>query len=55
MLQGATTFSGFSVSDIDTARQFYETTLGCEVIATDMGLDLRLPGMWLRMMRHRTL
>lgn len=36
-------FSGFSVDDIDAAREFYGTTLGFDVGAGPMGfLDLRL-------------
>lgn len=36
-------FSGFSVDDIDAAREFYGDTLGLEVKANPMGfLDLRL-------------
>ncbi|WP_374461083.1 VOC family protein [Microbacterium sp.] len=37
-------FSGFSVDDIDAARDFYGTTLGLDVEVDAMGfLDLRLP------------
>jgi len=37
-------FSGFSVDDIDAAREFYGTTLGLDVEVDAMGfLDLRLP------------
>ncbi|OIJ34545.1 VOC family protein [Microbacterium sp. LCT-H2] len=37
-------FSGFSVDDIDAAREFYGTTLGLDVEVNAMGfLDLRLP------------
>ena len=37
-------FSGFSVDDIDAAREFYGTTLGFDVEVNPMGfLDLRLP------------
>lgn len=37
-------FSGFSVDDIDAAREFYGTTLGLDVQDNPMGfLDLRLP------------
>lgn len=37
-------FSGFSVDDIDAAREFYGSTLGLEVSDNPMGfLDLRLP------------
>lgn len=37
-------FSGFSVNDIDAAKEFYGTTLGLDVEANPMGfLDLKLP------------
>lgn len=37
-------FSGFSVDDIDAARDFYGSTLGLDVEMNPMGfLDLRLP------------
>lgn len=37
-------FSGFSVDDIDAAKEFYATTLGLDVEVNAMGfLDLRLP------------
>ncbi|WAA66502.1 VOC family protein [Microbacterium oxydans] len=37
-------FSGFSVDDIDAAKEFYGTTLGLDVGVNAMGfLDLRLP------------
>jgi catechol 2,3-dioxygenase-like lactoylglutathione lyase family enzyme len=37
-------FSGFSVDDIDAAKEFYGATLGLEVSTNAMGfLDLRLP------------
>jgi catechol 2,3-dioxygenase-like lactoylglutathione lyase family enzyme len=37
-------FSGFSVDDIDEAREFYGTTLGLHVETNPMGfLDIRLP------------
>ncbi|MFS0853216.1 VOC family protein [Microbacterium sp. 179-I 3D4 NHS] len=37
-------FSGFSVDDIDAAKQFYGETLGLDVRTDAMGfLDLRLP------------
>jgi len=36
-------FSGFSVDDIDAAREFYGNTLGLDVSDNPMGfLDLRL-------------
>ncbi|GAA4930799.1 hypothetical protein [Mucilaginibacter defluvii] len=38
-------FSGFSVNDIEKAKQFYGTTLGLEVKLNEMGvLDIPLPG-----------
>lgn len=38
-------FSGFSVDDIDAAREFYGVTLGLDVSDNPMGfLDLRLTG-----------
>ncbi|WP_149084226.1 MULTISPECIES: VOC family protein [Microbacterium] len=37
-------FSGFSVDDIDAAKEFYGTTLGLDVEVNAMGfLELRLP------------
>lgn len=37
-------FSGFSVDDIDAAKEFYGTTLGLDVEVNAMGfLDLKLP------------
>lgn len=37
-------FSGFSVADIDAAKEFYGTTLGLDVEVNAMGfLDLKLP------------
>jgi catechol 2,3-dioxygenase-like lactoylglutathione lyase family enzyme len=39
-----TTFSSFSVDDLDRAQAFYEKTLGLPVNRTEMGLDLKLPG-----------
>ncbi|PJI84860.1 VOC family protein [Luteimicrobium subarcticum] len=41
----ATAFSGFSVDDLDAARDFYAGTLGLDVEETPgMGLWLRIPG-----------
>ncbi|WP_150306436.1 VOC family protein [Planctomonas psychrotolerans] len=43
MFTTARAFSGFSVDDIDTARSFYEGTLGIRVTENSMGfLDLHL-------------
>lgn len=37
-------FSGFSVDDIDAAKEFYGSTLGLDVQVNEMGfLDLQLP------------
>lgn len=45
MFKPTSAFSGFSVNDIEKARQFYGTTLGLEVTLNEMGvLDLKLPG-----------
>lgn len=38
------TFSGFSVSDIKKAREFYIDTLGLKLADDKMGLDIELPG-----------
>jgi catechol 2,3-dioxygenase-like lactoylglutathione lyase family enzyme len=37
-------FSGFSVSDLAQARQFYSETLGLEVVADGVGARIELPG-----------
>lgn len=44
MLTALTSFSGFSVDDIDKARQFYVETLAFKLHDDSMGLDLELPG-----------
>ncbi|MCD8741164.1 VOC family protein [Mucilaginibacter roseus] len=45
MFKPTSAFSGFSVNDIEKARQFYGTTLGLEVKLNEMGvLDIKLPG-----------
>ncbi len=38
------TFSGFSVSNIQDAKDFYISTLGLDLVSEAMGLDIRLPG-----------
>jgi catechol 2,3-dioxygenase-like lactoylglutathione lyase family enzyme len=44
-MQGAfTTFSGFSVDNINKARAFYVETLGLTLKDDSMGLELELPG-----------
>jgi catechol 2,3-dioxygenase-like lactoylglutathione lyase family enzyme len=37
-------FSGFSVSDLARATQFYSQTLGLEVVADGVGARIELPG-----------
>lgn len=44
MQDAVTTFSGFSVSNIDAARIFYVETLGLKLKDDSMGLALELPG-----------
>jgi catechol 2,3-dioxygenase-like lactoylglutathione lyase family enzyme len=44
MLQVQTTFSGFSVDDIEAAKQFYSKVLGCELQDETGGVRLTLPG-----------
>jgi catechol 2,3-dioxygenase-like lactoylglutathione lyase family enzyme len=44
MLTTTDAFSGFSVNDTDAALAFYRDTLGLEVTANEMGLDLRVGG-----------
>lgn len=44
MFKAAAAFSGFSVSDLAQARQFYSETLGLDVAADGVGLRLHLPG-----------
>jgi catechol 2,3-dioxygenase-like lactoylglutathione lyase family enzyme len=44
MLGGSHAFSGFSVDDLDAARQFYEGTLGLEIDEESAGLGLKLGG-----------
>lgn len=38
MFKGSKAFSGFSVKNIDAAKQFYGETLGLEVEVNDMGM-----------------
>lgn len=42
MLKNSHAFSGFSVDDIDNARQFYGQTLGMDMDDGPMGLKLKL-------------
>ncbi len=44
MLQAKAAFSGFSVDDLDKAKEFYTQTLGLEIDNEEMGLTLSLPG-----------
>jgi catechol 2,3-dioxygenase-like lactoylglutathione lyase family enzyme len=43
MLKSNAVFSGFSVSDLSAAKQFYTEILGLELEDETMGLKLRLP------------
>ncbi|GAB3804272.1 VOC family protein [Humibacter antri] len=44
MFTAIDSFSGFSVDDLDAAREFYATTLGLRVVSDgDMGIRLTLP------------
>jgi catechol 2,3-dioxygenase-like lactoylglutathione lyase family enzyme len=44
MLEAANAFSGFSVDDLDRAKQFYGETLGLSVSEIPAGLELQLGG-----------
>ena len=44
MLKDSHAFSGFSVDDINAAKEFYGTTLGIEVAEDAMGLTLKIAG-----------
>ena len=44
MLKESKAFSGFSVNDIQKAKEFYGQTLGLEVTESDDGLTLHLGG-----------
>jgi catechol 2,3-dioxygenase-like lactoylglutathione lyase family enzyme len=44
MLKAQAAFSGFSVNDLDKAKQFYTQVLGLAVDNETMGLQLKLPG-----------
>lgn len=44
MFKPTSAFSGFSVNDIDKAKQFYSQTLGLKLEDTGMGLKISLPG-----------
>ncbi|HEY4160757.1 MAG TPA: VOC family protein [Candidatus Saccharimonadales bacterium] len=44
MLEANMAFSGFSVTDLGTAKQFYTQVLGLEAGDETMGLQLKLPG-----------
>jgi catechol 2,3-dioxygenase-like lactoylglutathione lyase family enzyme len=44
MLDAANAFSGFSVDDLDRAKQFYAETLGLSVSENPAGLELQLGG-----------
>lgn len=44
MLKDSQTYSGFSVSDIAVAKEFYGTILGLDVTGEQMGLSLNVNG-----------
>jgi catechol 2,3-dioxygenase-like lactoylglutathione lyase family enzyme len=44
MFKDTKAFSGFSVNDIQKAKEFYGQTLGLEVSETAEGLELRITG-----------
>ena len=44
MLEDANAFSGFSVDDLERAKQFYGETLGLSVSESPAGLELKLGG-----------
>jgi catechol 2,3-dioxygenase-like lactoylglutathione lyase family enzyme len=44
MFRNAKAFSGFSVDDLDKAKEFYGETLGLDVAVRDEGLELRVAG-----------
>jgi catechol 2,3-dioxygenase-like lactoylglutathione lyase family enzyme len=44
MLKAKGVFSGFSVDDLDKAKEFYTKTLGLELEDDKMGLQFKLPG-----------
>jgi catechol 2,3-dioxygenase-like lactoylglutathione lyase family enzyme len=44
MLKDSHAFSGFSVNDMEKAKEFYGQTLGLEISDEPSGLALRIPG-----------
>ena len=44
MFKESNAFSGFSVDDIEKAKDFYGNTLGIETELSDAGLALNIPG-----------
>ena len=44
MLRDSRAFSGYSVNDMDKAKEFYGQTLGLEISDEPAGLALRIPG-----------
>ena len=44
MFTAKAAFCGFSVDKIDTAKEFYEQTLGLKLHDEEMGLQFELPG-----------
>lgn len=44
MFSAKAAFSGFSVNNLDEAKQFYAKVLGLKLVDESMGLNLELPG-----------
>ncbi len=44
MFKDAKAFSGFSVDDLEKAKEFYTRTLGLHLVSEEMGLRLSLAG-----------
>lgn len=44
MFKDSHAFSGFSVDNLDKAREFYGDTLGVDVEQSEMGLELKIAG-----------
>jgi catechol 2,3-dioxygenase-like lactoylglutathione lyase family enzyme len=44
MFKPQAAFSGFSVDNLDQAKEFYTKTLGLELMDESMGLQMKLPG-----------
>ncbi len=44
MFKDSEAFAGYSVDDLDKAKEFYGSTLGLDVSMEDAGLALKVPG-----------